>query len=98
MSLREQFGKVKAELLPGYPDIFKTMFDSVSLEGLPVEAEEVSDEVDSGDELDDDEFSSDEELPAVHGVPCNSCAPFVDTEPTTASVHHLKLQQMLVSN
>ena len=42
MSLSTQSSKVRTELLPGYPDIFKIMFDSVKIEGPPVEVEEAS--------------------------------------------------------
>ena len=58
MSSITQSSKVRLELLPGYPGIFEVMFDSVKIEGLPVEAEEVSDELDSDfsdDDQDDDE-------------------------------------------
>ena len=47
MSLSTQSSKVRIELLPGYPDIFEIMFDSVKIEGLPFEVEEVSEELDS---------------------------------------------------
>ena len=57
MSLSTQSSKVRIELLPGYPDIFEIMFDSVNVEGPPVEVEEVSEELDSDfsdDDQDDD--------------------------------------------
>ena len=41
--------------------------------------------------------SGDEDLPAVHGVPCDHFAQFVAKDPTDAMYHHLQLQQMLVS-
>ena len=63
MSLNAQSGRAKSELLPGYPDVFDVMFDSVKIEGLPVEAEEDSDEMDtdfSDDEQDEDGLGYDE--------------------------------------
>ena len=42
MSLNTQSSKAKLELLPGYSDVFDVMFDSVKIDGLPVEAEEDS--------------------------------------------------------
>ena len=79
MSLNAQPGRAKLELLPGYPDVFDVMFDSVKIEGSPVEAEEDSDEIDS-------DFSDNEQeenglgylnLPTDHGVPCDQCVRFV---------------------
>ena len=100
MSSITQSSKVRLELLPGYPGIFEVMFDSVKIEGLPVEAEEVSDELDtdfSDDDQDDDELSGDEDLPVVHGFPCDHCTQFVAKDPTDAMYHRLQLQQMLES-
>ena len=59
------------ELLPGYSDVFDVMFDSVKIEGLPVEAEEDSDEMDSdfSDDEQDDDGLDDECLPISHRVP-----------------------------
>ena len=53
MSLNTQSRKAKLELLPGYSDVFYVMFDSVKIEGLPVETEEDSDVMDS--DFNDDE-------------------------------------------
>ena len=88
------------ELLPGYSDVFDVMFDSVKIEGLPVEAEEDSDEMDSDfsdDEQDEDGLGDDEYLPTNHGVPCDQCVWFVAKEPTAATNHRLKLQEMVIS-
>ena len=88
------------ELLPGYSDVFDVMFDSVKIEGLPIEAEEDSDQMDSDfsdHEQDDDGLGDDECLPTIHGVPCDQCARFVAKDPTAATNHRLKLQEMVMS-
>ena len=78
--------------LPCYPDVFDVMFDSVKIEGLPVEAEEDSDEMDSNfsdDEQDEDGLGYDEylNLPTNHRVPCDQCVRFVAKDPTAATTH-----------
>ena len=69
-----------------------------------MEAEEDNDEMDS-------DFSDDEEeengigydeylslnLPTNHGVPCNQCVRFVAKDPTAATIHRLKLEEMVMS-
>ena len=102
MSLNAQSSRAKLELLPGYSDVFDVMFDSVKIEGLPVEAEEDSDEMDSDfsdDEQDEDGLGDDEylNLPTNHGVPCDQCVRFVAKDPTAATNHHLKLEEMVMS-
>ena len=102
MSLNAQSGRAKLELLPGYPDVFDVMFDSVKIEGLPVEAEEDSDEMDSDfsdDEQDEDGLGYDEylNLPTNHRVPCDQCVRFVAKDPTAATTHRLKLEEMVMS-
>ena len=78
------------------------MFDSVKIDGLPVEAEEDSDEMDSDfsdDEQDEDGLGDDEylNLPTNHGVPCGQCVRFVAKDPTAATSHRLKLEEMVMS-
>ena len=104
MNLNLKSNRARLELLPGYPNFFDVMFDSVKIEGSPVEAEEDSDEMVS-------DFSDDEEeengigydeylslnLPTNHGVPCNQCVRFVADDLDAATVHRLKLEEMVAS-
>ena len=88
MSLNAQSSRAKLELLPGYSDVFDVMFDSVKIEGLPIEAEEDSDEMDSDfsdDEQDEDGLGDDEYPPTNPGVPCDQCVWFFTKDPTAAT-------------
>ena len=55
MNLNAQSNRARLELLPGYPNFFDVMFDSVKIEGSPVEAKEDSDEMDSDFSVDEEE-------------------------------------------
>ena len=84
MNLDVRSTRARLDLLPGYPNPFDVMFDSVKIESSPVEAEDDCDKTEGG-------FSDDEEeesgfcygeylspiLPTVHGVPCSQCVRFV---------------------
>ena len=102
MNLDVRSNRARLELLPGYPNLFDVMFDSVKIEGSPVEAEEDSDETESGssdDEEGESEMSYEEYLssilPTVHGVPCNRCVRLVADDLDAATVHRLKLEEMV---
>ena len=102
MSLDVKSTRARLDLLPGYPNPFDVMFDSVKIESSPVEAEDDCGEAEGG-------FSDDEEeesgvsygeylssiLSTVHGVPCSQCVRFVANDLGAAKVHCLKLEEML---
>ena len=102
MNLNVRSNRARLELLPGYPNFFDVMFDSVKIEGSPVEAEDDSDEIESGSSDDEEEESGmgyeeylSSNLPTVHGVPCNRCVRLVADDLDTATVHRLKLEEMV---
>ena len=94
--------RARLDLLPGYPNPFDVMFDSVKIESSPVEAEDDSDETESGSS-DDKEGESGMSygeylssiLPTVHGVLCNRCVQLIAEDLDAAMVHRLKLVEMV---
>ena len=102
MNLDVRPNRARLELLPGYPNLFDVMFDSVKIESSPVEAEDDCGETEGGSSDDEEEESGvsygeylSPILPTVHGVPCSQCVRFVADDLDAATVHCLKLEEML---
>jgi hypothetical protein len=102
MSLDVKSTRARLDLLPGYPNPFDVMFDSVKIESSPVEAKDDCDSTES-------DFSDDEEeetgycyeeclgpiRSTVYGVPCDQCTRFVANSLSSARAHCLKLKDVL---
>ena len=104
MSLDVKSTRARLDLLPGYPNPFDVMFDSVKIESSPVEAEDDCDKAEGRFSLDEEEetgFCYEEYLgpilSTVYGVPCSQCVRFVANDLGGAEVHCLKLEDMLAS-
>ena len=104
MSLDVRSTRARLDLLPGYPNPFDVMFDSVKIESSPVEAGDDCDKAEGGfsdDEEEESGFCYEEYLgpilSTVYGVPCSQCVRFVANDLGGAEVHCLKLEDMLAS-
>ena len=104
MSLDVKSTRARLDLLPGYPNPFDVMFDSVKIESSPVEAGDDCDKAEGGfsdDEEEESGFCYEEYLgpilSTVYGVPCSQCIRFVANSLGSAEVHRLKLEDVLAS-
>ena len=96
--------RARLDLLPGYPNPFDVMFDSVKIESSPVEAKDDCDSTESDfsdDEEEETGYCYEERLgpieSTVYGVPCDQCTRFVVNSLGGARAHCLMLENVLES-